>query len=342
MKRFLLWASLALLLVVALAGGGAYWIWQDMQSALDRRVYLHDSSELFEIERGTNLAAIARRMQTKGWLVNALYLRLEARRLKLGSSLKAGLYEIHDGTTPRRLLQKFVRGDIKVFQIILIEGSTFADIRRVLAGSRHLRQTLADNDNTWVMAQLGPAAGSPEGRFFPSTYYYSDGDSDLGILRRAHARMTELLAFHWQSRAPDLPYATPYDALIMASIIEKETGREDERTQIAGVFVRRLERGMKLQTDPTVIYGMGESYDGNLRRIDLQTDTVYNTYTRHGLPPTPIAMPGEASIRAALHPADGNFLYFVGKGDGSHQFSATLEEHNAAVRRYQLTARAEQ
>jgi UPF0755 protein len=319
--------------------GGAYWVWQDMQSALDRRIYLHESSELFDIERGASLAEIARRMQALGWLENDLYLRLEARRLKLGSSLKAGLYEIHDGTTPRRLLQKFVRGEVKIFRVTFIEGSRFVDMRRVLAGQRHLRQTLQGQDEAAMTAQIAPAIEHLEGRFFPSTYHYFRGDSDIDILRRAYTRMAELLAFHWQSRDPGLPYDSPDDALIMASIVEKETGREDERAQIAGVFVRRLERGMKLQTDPTVIYGMGEAFDGNLRRVDLETDTAYNTYTRHGLPPTPIAMPGEASIHAAMHPASGDFLYFVGKGDGSHHFSATLNEHNAAVRRYQLAGR---
>jgi len=337
MKKILAWATGALVLITAACGGAAYWIWHDMQSVLDRRIFLHESSELFEIERGASLAQVASRMQDLGWLHNNLYLRLEARRLHIGSDLKAGLYEIVDGTTPRRLLLKFVEGKVKVFQLTFIEGSTFAGLRQTLAQNPHLGQTMAGQDDAWVMAQVGVTGDHPEGRFFPSTYNFSYQDSDIEILHRAYTQMTELLDFHWRSRAPDLPYDSPDDALIMASIIEKETGRGDERAQIAGVFVRRLKLGMKLQTDPSVIYGIGKSFDGNLRKVDLRTDTAYNTYTRHGLPPTPIAMPGEASIRAALHPEAGKSLYFVGKGDGSHHFSQTLRQHNAAVRRYQLS-----
>ena len=313
-----------------------------MQSVLERRIVLHERSELFEIERGTSLAAIARRMENLGWLENEFYLKLEARRLNVSSNLKAGLYEVYDLTTPRELLDKFVNGDVKIFQITFIEGSTFVEMRDVLARHKHLIHTIEEKNDAWVMAQITSSSEHPEGRFFPSTYNFSKGDSDLDILGRAYQRMVELLAFQWESREPDLPYASPDDALIMASIIEKETGRADERAQIAGVFVRRLRLGMKLQTDPTVIYGIGRNFDGNLRRMDLETDTEYNTYTRYGLPPTPIAMPGLASIRAGLHPRPGKFLYFVGKGDGSHAFSTSLVEHNAAVRRFQLSSRSTQ
>ncbi len=339
MKKLFAWGMATLILLAAVCTGGGYWAWREMQSTLDRRIYLHESSELFEIERGSSLADVARRLYALGWLQNSLHLRLEARRLKIGSRLKAGLYEVYDGETPRRLLEKFVRGNVKTFQITFIEGSTFFEMQRVLAGKRYLRRTLTGKTDHQIMAGIAPAIEHPEGQFFPSTYHYSNRDLDTDILRRAHERMTELLAFHWQSRAPDLPYDSPDDALIMASIVEKETAREDERGRIAGVFVRRLRRGMKLQTDPSVIYGMGNDFDGNLRRVDLETDTPYNTYTRRGLPPTPIAMPGEGSLYAALHPVDDGFLYFVGKGDGSHHFSATLKEHNAAVRRYQLSGK---
>jgi len=342
MKRILLWVIVAVMSIIGVCAGVAHWAWNDMQAALEQRIVMHEASALFEIKRGSSLAEIARRMQKAGWLKNDLYLRLEARRLNISADIKAGLYEIADGTTPRELLQKFVRGDVKVFQITFIEGSTFADMRGVLARDSRLRQTIPGKDDHWVVAQIAPSMGHPEGRFFPSTYNFSNGDSDLDILRRAHRRMVELLAVHWQTRAPDLPYESADDALIMASIIEKETGRADERAEIAGVFVRRLQLGMKLQTDPTVIYGIGDSFDGDLRRVDLQTDTAYNTYARYGLPPTPIAMPGEASIQAALHPASGKFLYFVGKGDGSHEFSTSLTKHNAAVRRYQLAGKRTQ
>ena len=337
MKNLFLWGAVASILITALCAGGGYWAWRDMQSTLDQRIYLHENSKLFEIERGSSLGDIARHLYDLGWLQNDIHLRLEARRLKIGTRLKAGLYEVYNGETPRGLLQKFVRGDVKVFEITFIEGSTFSEMRRVLAGNHNLRQMLTGKDDAWIMAEIVPGFDHPEGRFFPSTYHYSNGDSDMDILRRANERMMKLLAFHWQSRAPDVPYNSPDDALIMASIVEKETAKVDERERIAGVFVRRLRLGMKLQTDPTVIYGMGSAFDGNLRRGDLQTDTAYNTYTRHGLPPTPIAMPGEASLYAALHPARDKFLYFVGKGDGSHHFSTTLKEHNAAVRRYQLS-----
>jgi UPF0755 protein len=206
----------------------------------------------------------------------------------------------------------------------------------VLAADDRVRTTLDGLEPPAIMAALGLEPRHPEGLFFPSTYRFDDGDSDADILRRAYRRMQRVLDDAWAKRDPELPYATPYEALIMASIVEKETGQADEREAIAGVFVRRLRRGMKLQTDPTVIYGLGAAFDGNLRRADLRRDTPYNTYTRHGLPPTPIALPGAAAIEAALHPADGKALYFVAKGDGSHHFSDSLRQHNNAVRRYQL------
>lgn len=328
-----------------LIGGGAVaavagWYWHDMQANLDQAIFLRSDSELFEIRRGSTLSELASRLARAGWIKHALYLRFEARRLGIGGRIQAGLYEIHDGETPRELLQKFVAGDVKTFTITFIEGTTFREMLAVLARQPQLEQSLQGLTETAILAQVAPDLDHPEGWFFPSTYRFSAGQTDADVLRRAHTRLVELLNRHWDERMPDLPYAEPADALIMASIIEKETGRADERATIAGVFVRRLEKGMKLQTDPTVIYGIGETFDGNLRRVDLETDTPYNTYTRPGLPPTPIAMPGEASIHAALNPAAGDALYFVGKGDGSHAFSRTLGEHNAAVRRYQLSGGA--
>ncbi len=325
------------LTIVACAAAWQYWT--TWQADLDRRIYLHDSSELFELERGMTVRAIARTFEDKGWIRDARYVRLEARRTGIGPRLQAGLYEIFNGMTTREVLDKFVRGDVKTFRITFIEGSTFADVRRVLGAQRYLVQHGAALDDDELLAQVAPGVTHPEGWFFPSTYHYVHGDSDIDILRRAHREMRNVLEASWATRTPGLPYATPADALVMASIIEKETGRADERTVIAGVFVRRLQRGMKLQTDPTVIYGLGTAFDGDLRRVDLETDNPYNTYTRFGLPPTPIALPGRASIEAALHPANGSALYFVGRGDGSHEFSDSLEEHNAAVRRYQLRGR---
>ncbi len=331
--------------VVGLLTGGALaaaavWLWNDLQTNLDRPIALNGDSELFTIERGSSLSALATRFAHAGWIAHPYYLRFEARRLGIGGRIQAGLYEIPHGATPRGLLRKFVAGDVKTFTITFIEGATFREMLVELARHPQLEQTLHELDTRAILARAAPGRDHPEGWFFPSTYRFSAGDSDADILRRAHTRLLEVLDRNWAERAPELPYAEPVDALIMASIIEKETGRAEERAMIAGVFVRRLEKGMKLQTDPTVIYGIGTAFAGNLRRRDLETDTPYNTYTRPGLPPTPIAMPGEAAIHAALNPAAGDALYFVGKGDGSHAFSRTLAEHNAAVRRYQLSGAA--
>ena len=336
MKR-LLWWGLGIAVTGAMAAGAcAYWFWTDMHRALDRPIVLHEHTELFKVTRGASVAELAATLFERGWLERPLYWRLEARRLKLERSLQAGLYEVVDGTTPRQLLRQFVDGAVKQFQVRFIEGSNFLEMRAVLSRQAHLKQTLAGLTDQEVLMHIPAAASHPEGLFFPSTYHYQQGDADLQILQRAYRRMQEILAREWDARAPGLPYRAPNEALIMASIVEKESGLGSERAQIAGVFVRRLQRGMKLQTDPTVIYGLGVRFDGNLRRVDLRTDTPYNTYTRLGLPPTPIAMPSAASIHAALHPADGDALFFVARGDGSHQFSPTLSEHNAAVRKYQL------
>ena len=234
------------------------------------------------------------------------------------------------------MLEAFRTGDTKTFDVTFIEGSRFADMRRVLAAQPHLLHTIEDKSDEELMAELGVPEIPAEGMFFPSTYRYEAGSRDIELQARACTQLQEILNREWEERAEDLPYASPYDALIMASIIEEETGRAQERREIAGVFVRRLKRGMKLQTDPTVIYGLGKAFDGNLRRADLEGDTPYNTYTRSGLPPTPIALPGADAIAAALDPAPGKALYFVARGDGTHQFSKTLNEHNVAVHRYQL------
>lgn len=340
MKKWLWRALGAFILGCGMLAAAAGWLWNDLQRSLDQPITLDADSELFVIERGSSLSGLASRFAQAGWIKHPYYLRFEARRLGIGGRIQAGLYEIPGGATPRELLRKFVAGDVKTFTITFIEGTTFQEMRGVLARHPHLQQTLQEHDTSDILARVAPGLDHPEGWFFPSTYRFSAGQSDADILRRAHARLVEILDRHWVERRPELPYAKPADALIMASIIEKETGRAEERAMIAGVFVRRLEKGMKLQTDPTVIYGIGDAFDGNLRRTDLETDTPYNTYTRPGLPPTPIAMPGEAAIHAALNPAAGDALYFVGKGDGSHVFSRTLAEHNAAVRRYQLSGGA--
>jgi UPF0755 protein len=291
---------------------------------------------LFTIAPGMNLGQVARALEAEGWVRHHRLFELHAHLVGRARAIRAGTYEIHPGDTAAGLLARFAAGDTKVFAVTFIEGSTFRDFRRVLARQPYVRRTIQTLPDAEVMLMLGVPERSPEGSFFPSTYHYEAGTTDLALLERARLRMDAVVAAAWERRAPDLPYTDPYEAVIMASIIEKETGRAEERREIAGVFVRRLARGMKLQTDPTVIYGLGAEFDGNLRSADLVRDTPYNTYVRHGLPPTPIAMPGKDAIEAALDPAPGESLYFVAKGDGSHHFSASLREHTLAVRQYQL------
>ena len=253
--------------------------------------------------------------------------------------IRAGSYAAEPGTTPRELLDKMVQGDEQLETVRLIEGWTFRQFRQTLAQAPHLRPVTAGLSDADLMQALGLPRVSPEGRFFPDTYRYGRGVSDLTVLKRAQRAMQERLAAAWNERAQDLPLKTAEEALVLASIVEKETGRAQDRGRIAAVFVNRLRIGMPLQTDPTVIYGLGEAFDGNLRKRDLQTDTPWNTYTRRGLPPTPIAMPGMASLRAAVSPEQSSDLYFVARGDGSSVFSATLEAHNRAVNRYQRGGR---
>lgn len=322
-----------LILVLSLSAG---WAWQDYHGFLDAPLSLPEQGLVYQVRPGTHVRQIASELAARDVLQAPLYLRLYARLSGLAPRLKAGEYRLTPGLTPRGLLALLVSGRTVQYPLTLLEGWTFAQVRQALAAQPQLVQTLAGQDDAALMAALGHAGQHPEGRFFPDTYHFPRGTTDLDFLRRAYDRMQQVLAAEWQGRAEGLPLDSPEQALALASIVEKETGVADERARIAGVFVRRLQRGMRLQTDPTVIYGLGEGFDGNLRRRDLLHDTPYNTYTRAGLPPTPICLPGEAAIHAALHPADGRALYFVARGDGSHQFSATLEAHNAAVRRYQL------
>jgi UPF0755 protein len=249
--------------------------------------------------------------------------------------IRAGSYEVHAGITPRSLLDKMVRGDQVLEQLRLIEGWNWRQVRAALAAAPALKPTIAAMSDEQVMAALGQPGVAPEGRFFPDTYAYSRGVSDLTVLKRAHAAMQRRLADAWSKRVPELPLKSADEALILASIVEKETGTPADRRRVAAVFVNRLRAGMPLQTDPTVIYGLGEAFDGNLRKRDLTADTPFNTYTRGGLPPTPIAMPGAASLQAALNPAPVKSLYFVSRGDGSSEFSDDLDAHNRAVNKYQ-------
>lgn len=289
----------------------------------------------FAIERGASLRSASDDLAAAGALQRPRLFELIVRLRGLAGSIRAGSYALDAPVSPLELMRKITAGDTVLEKITIVEGWTFADMRRALAAHPRLRQDAAALSDAELLRAVGAEAAHAEGWFFPDTYFFDAGSSDLALYRRAHAAMRRLLEAEWPLRASGLPYATPYEALIMASIIEKETGAPEERAQIASVFVNRLRLGMRLQTDPTVIYGLGAAFDGNLRKIDLLTDTPYNTYTRAGLPPTPIALPGAASLRAALHPEATRYLYFVSRGNGLHVFSETLDAHNRAVARYQ-------
>lgn len=320
---------LALVAVVLIALGGAafWWLHQPLVAA-------GEPLEL-AIEPGTTPRGIARDVVAAGAQTDARLLYAWFRLSGQDRAMKAGNYEIPAGTTPRGLLQKLVRGEETLRAVTLVEGWNWRQVRQALAKEEQLRHDTAQLSDDALMAQLGRAGVAPEGRFFPDTYAYAKGSSDLALLRRALHAMDRRLEAAWSQRAPDTPLKSADEALILASIVEKETGRASDRAQIAGVFANRLRAGMLLQTDPSVIYGLGEKFDGNLRKRDLQADTPWNTYTRVGLPPTPIAMPGKAALLAAVQPEPTRALYFVAKGDGTSHFSASLEEHNRAVNRYQ-------
>ena len=290
----------------------------------------------FTVKSGSSLKTVARNLADDGLLAEPYAFWILGRVLGKAGSLHAGTYRIAAPLTPLELLDKLASGDVLPVEIAFVEGTTFRQWLAQLKAHPHVRSTLQGLGEAEIRAALGVREASLEGLFFPDTYRFHAGSTDAEILKRAYAEMAKRLARAWEARDPALPLANAYEALILASIIEKETGQAGERPTIGSVFVNRLRMPMRLQTDPTVIYGLGERFDGNLRKRDLQADTPWNTYTRDGLPPTPIAMPGEASIAAATNPAATDYLYFVGRGDGSHQFSRTLEEHNRAVARYQL------
>lgn len=302
-----------------------------------------DSVQELEVERGTTLGPVARQLAARNLLPHPLLFQLYVRGTGRGNRIQAGEYLLGPGTTPLDLLDMLERGQVRMHSITLVEGWTLAQLRAQMARDPHLKHQLTDVPPAALLGALGvdaPAGRLPEGLFFPDTYVFSGATSDRDILRQAYRRLHEVLQEEWNTRAPNLPYRDAYEALIMASIVERETGVASERPAIAGVFVRRLQRDMLLQTDPAVIYGLGDGFDGNLRRRDLEdAANPFNTYAHRGLPPTPIALAGRAAIRAALQPGAGDALYFVGKGDGSHQFSATLDEHERAVRRYQIEQR---
>ncbi len=300
---------------------------------------LRQSPLAFDVKPGSTLRGVSRQLVVAGALREPYGFMLLARVLGHESSVKAGNYEIERGINALELLRKLTRGDYTQVSITFVEGWTFRQMRRALDDHPAVKHDTANLVDEEILRRLESAQSSAEGWFMPDTYYFGNGASDLAILRRAHRLMTVHLETQWEKRAPGLPLRSAREALILASIIEKETGQAAERPLIAAVFVNRMRIGMKLQTDPTVIYGLGDAFDGNLRKRDLLADTPYNTYTRHGLPPTPIAMPGRASIHAALNPPASKALYFVARGDGTSVFSRTLEEHERAVTKYQRSGR---
>lgn len=331
MKKFIA----ATLLTVLAGGGAAAWLWHDLQRVLHAPLEVRAPAVL-HVATGTSLRALGAELRQRGWMQRPSYLEFEGRRSGRAASIKAGDYAVTPGMTPLGLLDLLVSGQVIQHQFTIIEGWSMRELLPAISASPLLRATLTGATPERVMAELGFPGQHAEGKFLPDTYYFPTGTTDLEFLRRAHRALESALAEEWAGRSDGLPYADSYQALIMASIIEKETAVPAERARIAGVFVRRLQQGMRLQTDPTVIYALGDAFDGNIRRRDLDVESPYNTYRVAGLPPTPIALPGRDSIHAALHPEAGDALYFVARGDGSHEFSATLEDHNRAVRRYQL------
>lgn len=327
MRPLLIKLVAGLLVACVIGAGYLFWAWNHS---------LKPGTEIYNVKPGMSLRAFARELSARGALPESHSFVWLAHLTGHDRALKSGEYRFRDGMTASELLDQVVAGRVIEYPVVLVEGWTFQQFLAVLAEAPKLTHTLSGLSASAIMERLGHPGEHPEGRFFPDTYYHSTGQTDIMILANAYDKMQMLLLREWEGRENNLPLKNMYEALILASIVEKETGRDDERRLIAGVFINRLRHGMRLQTDPTVIYGMGKMFDGNLRIKDLRRDTPYNTYTRRGLPPTPVAMPGKASLQAALHPTVTGAVFFVARGDGSHEFSSTLEEHNKAVLKYQL------
>jgi len=327
MKKIILWFMLIVLLAAAALVWTGWWYSQQPLKVVR-------GSANFTVQRGMAMRQAADVVWEAGVRADPRFLSLLARLSGRAQQIKAGNYQVKAGITPWQLILKLETGDVTRGTVLLVEGWTFQQMRAALEKHPDLVHDTKGLSNAEILARIGASQQQPEGLFFPDTYAVNKGASVLSVLTRAYRAMQKRLNDEWEGRTRDLPLKSPYDALILASVVEKETGRHEDRTRIANVFINRLRVGMKLQADPTVIYGMGEKYKGKLRRLDLETDTPWNTYTRTGLPPTPIAMPGLASLRAVLHPEGGDMLYFVARGDGSSVFSRTLNEHNRAVDRY--------
>ena len=335
-RKFLLLLETGLVLAGLLLGASAWKIHSALQQPLNIT-----QEELLDVPNGTTPTGTLKRLEADGLIRDAFWLRIYWRFNLADQPLHSGEYRMVPGMTMEGLIGVWKRGEVVQYSVTLVEGWNFRQVRAALAKDEKLQQTLANLSDSEVMDRLGHSGVFPEGRFFPDTYRFVRGTSDVDLLKKAYDRLEDVLAKEWAQRSADVPYTLPYQALIMASLVEKETGVPQERGQIAGVFVRRMRLGMLLQTDPTVIYGLGERYTGKLTRAHLKEENPYNTYLIPGLPPTPIAMVGREAIHAALNPVSGNSLYFVARGDGSHVFSDDLESHNNAVREFQLKRRAD-
>ena len=322
-----------LFVLVAALGAAAYgWaVWHPLP--------LPQSTYAFNVKPGATLRSVARELSAAGIIPADWVLVGLARATGADRTIKAGNYEIAAGITLTSLLAKLTQGDVRQVAFTIVEGWSFRDLRTALKSSADIKTTIADLPDAGVMQRIGASEPQPEGMFFPDTYFFASGTTDTSLLARAYRTMQERLAAAWATRAPGVPLASPYEALTLASIVEKETGRAADRPLIAAVLINRLQQGMRLQTDPAVIYGLGERFDGNLRKRDLDADQPFNLYTRDGLPPTPIALPSQASLDAALHPPATPYLYFVARGDGSSEFSSSLADHNRAVAKYQKGGR---
>jgi UPF0755 protein len=343
MRRKRRWIGIALIILVALLAGAA-----SVGYAWLKHEYLAPgplkAAMRIQVEQGASVRGTLARLGSQGVVRNPTAVKLYLRVARVHPRIEIGTYEIPAGASPADIVTMFDQGRVVLEQLTIVEGTTFADLRHALDHDPAVTHSLLGKSDAEVMAAIGHSGEPPEGRFFPDTYRFAEKTSDVEILTVAYNAMQRALDAAWQARRPELPYDNPYQALILASIVEKETGLPAERPRIAGVFVSRLEKGMRLQSDPTVIYGLGAGYDGEIHTHDLTTDTPYNTYTRSGLPPTPIALPGRESLMAAVQPQVSGELYFVatGAGDGGHHFSRTLEEHNAAVRSYLEHLRSQQ
>ncbi len=332
MKRLLIAVALVVFAASVIAGAAAL----QTQRFMNTPVSMPEEGVTFEIPAGSSFSSVARRLVELGLIDSDRWFRLYARLSGEAGAIQAGEYQLTPGATPRSILGQFTSGEVRLYSFTIVEGWNHREMLSALHANEAIQATMTDEDWPALLTELGATVLHPEGLFLPETYRFARATTDREILGQAYRLMQEVLEEEWQARDESTPVKSAYEALILASIVEKETARADERPRIAGVFARRLDKRMRLQTDPTVIYGIGPAFDGNITRKHLRTDTPYNTYTRHGLPPTPIAMPGRAAIQSALNPAPGNELYFVatGLGDGSHRFSVTKAEHDAAVAEY--------